>query len=140
MNLACFKSKLRRNTGVSLIVALLATSTAFAKPLTPIEVHNKIVKLGAGNWIWVQETNGVTLHGVLTNIDVNTFGIELYNDPASVTPVAYNDVVRMRTPLSGKAVIAIVLIPVAAGIAGGFILHHEYEVNKNQMPPTPVLP
>lgn len=139
MSLESLCSKVKRAIGAFLVVSLVSTSAAFAspKPIPPEVVHKKIVKLGAGNWVWVEETNGITLHGILTRIDANTFGIQLYNDPASVTPVAYSDVLRMRTPASGKAILFTMLAVVGAGVGGGLILHHEYETHKNQMPTFP---
>ena len=139
MTLVRFCSKAKRLMSVSLVLSILASSTALAnaKTLTPDLVHNRIVKLGPGNWVWVQEASGITLHGVVTNIDLNTFGIQRYNDPASVTTVAYSDIVRMRNPISAKAGVAIVLVFVGAAVGGAFALHHEYETHKNQMPALP---
>ena len=135
-------SKMKRLIGLSLVVSMLVSSTAVAnaKPLTPETVHNRIVKLGAGNWVWIQESNGITLHGVVTNIGLNAFGLQRYNDPASVTTIAYSAVVSMRTPISGKTALAIVGVFMGAAVGGAFALHHEYEIHKNDVPPTPTLP
>jgi hypothetical protein len=132
-------SNLKHVVGIILVFSMLASSPAFASAdaITPESAHQKIVKVGAGNWIWVQERSGVSLHGIVTNIGSDTFGIQLYNDPASVTTISYSDVVKFRAPVSKKTAIIVVASAVGVFVGVGFLLHHEYETHVNQMPTLP---
>jgi hypothetical protein len=111
-----------------------SAASASSEAITPESAHQKVVKIGAGNWIWVQERSGISLHGIVTNIGTDTFGIQLYNDPASVTTISYSDVVKFRAPASKKTVIIVVACAVGVFIGLGFLLHHEFETHVNQMP------
>ena len=117
----------------------MASSTTYAKskPLTPVAVHDRIVKIGTGNWAWVQEANGISLHGIVTNIGADTFGLQLHNDPASVTTIAYSDVVGTSRRVSGKTAIVILAVSVGVFVGLAFLFHHEYETHVNQMPTVP---
>lgn len=123
-----------------LVCALvLASVPAYAgKPLTPEQIHARILKRGIGNWVGVELLNGTAIVGRIVSADDESFGLQLQNDPA-ITPVRYSDVVGLHTGISHGAFLGIMI----AGIAGvataaaiGF-----YEVHKHsQMPTLPAEP
>jgi hypothetical protein len=129
---------LRRGIALALLVFLLTPSIAKAapKPLTPEQVHAKVLKRGVGNWVWVQEDSGVVLVGRIVAVDGGSFALQLHNDP-EVTPILYSEVVDLRTGPSQKAV----WITVAVGITGAVIMavvaHHEMN---NMKPPALQVP
>jgi hypothetical protein len=132
-------NRLKRCLGMLLACALMlpAVANAKPKPLDPVTVHDRIAKRGVGSWICVEEANGIALVGRVVSIGDQSVGLQLANYP-EITPVLYTDIVRLRTGPSKGAVIAIVGATVGAGIIGALILHHEYEVNKPQMPTLPL--
>jgi hypothetical protein len=135
------KQLLHKCAGMVSICALLAPSVAVAapKPLDPETVHAKIAKRGVGNWIYVEERNGVALVGRITSIDDQSFGLQLHNYP-EITPVLYSDVIQVRTGLSRTGVSVLIGATVGAAIITGVVLHHEYEANKPQLPTMPSSP
>jgi len=130
---------LRKCAGMVSICAMLMPSVALAKPLTADQAREKIVKRGVGTWVCVEERNGLLLIGRITSIDQDQFGMQLENYP-DITPVNYSDVTRLRFQLSGRGIAVLVGVPMAAGVIGALILHHEFEANKPQFPPTPITP
>jgi hypothetical protein len=133
---------LLKSIAVVLIFMLAAPSIASAspKPRSPQEIHAKILKRGIGNWVCVEEGNGILLMGRVTNIDVESFGMQLDNYP-EVTMVNYRDVVRVRNlGLSSKGVVILVGVTVGAAIATALIMHHEFEKNKPTFPTNPGMP
>jgi hypothetical protein len=133
------KRMLWRYTSLVSVCALLMPSLAIAKPLDSLTAKEKIVKRGVGNWVCVEEGNGLALVGRITSIDQDSFGLQLHNYP-EITPVLYSDVTSLRFGLSRTGVIALVGGTVGAGVTGALILHHEYEVNKPQLPTMPSPP
>lgn len=131
--------KLRKCAGVLSILALLTPSLAIAKPLDPDTVRARIAKRGVGNWICVEERNGILLVGRITSVDERSFGLQLQNYP-EITPVMYSDVIRVRTGLSGAGIGIIIGATVAAAVITGVVMHHEFEANKPQLPTTPTSP
>lgn len=130
--------RLRRQLSMVLILCLLAPSMAFAKtkPLTPELAHERILKRGVGNWVWVQTDSGVVLVGRIVSIDGGSFGLQLHNDP-EITPVLYSEVTDLRTGPSRAAFWGIL----GAGVGGMIILavvaHHEMSNMKMPTQPTP---
>jgi hypothetical protein len=131
--------KLWKCAGIVSIFALLTPSLAIAKTLDPDTVRAKIAKRGIGNWICVEERNGVALVGRITSVDEQSFGLQLHNYP-EITPVMYSDVIRIRTGLSGAGIAIIIGSTVAAAVITGVVMHHEFEANKPQLPTTPGTP
>jgi hypothetical protein len=99
-------------------------ANASPKPLTPEVVHARILKRGVGNWVGVQLQSGVAFAGRIVNIDAETFGMQLHNDPA-ITPVRYSDVVDLRTGPSRGAFWAILGAGIGGSVALALIAHHE---------------
>jgi hypothetical protein len=130
---------LSKFAGMLLVCALLAPSIAYAKPLTPETVHARILKRGMGNWASVQLQNGVAFTGRIVTIDEQSFGLQLHNDP-EITPVLYSDVVDLRTGLSRTACWAIAGAGVGGFLVTALVAHHEFDVNKAQLPTLPNQP
>jgi hypothetical protein len=126
-----------RCVAMLLVCALLTPSAAFAspKPLTPERVHARILKRGLGNWVGVEVVSGAAFVGRIVNIDDDSFGLQLYNDP-QITQVPYSDVVDLHTGLSNGAFWGILAAGVGGMVALGLIAHHEM----SQMPKLPTLP
>lgn len=125
---------------IVLVGALVAASApvAWAKPLTPGKVHERILKQGMGNWVGVELGNGTAFAGRIVSISDDSFGLQLHNDPG-ITAVRYSDVAGLHTGVShgaftGLLIAGIAGVAVAAGV--GF-----YEVSKHsQMPALPTQP
>lgn len=125
-----------------LITALAAPSVAFARPKAqnPETIHRKIVERGIGNWVCIEESNGVLLVGRITTIEEQAFGMQLENYP-DITMIRYADVVRLRNlTASGKVMGIWIGASVAVFVAGALIMHHEFEKNKPTLPPNPTVP
>ena len=126
-----------RCLAIVLVCALVTPSGAFAsaKPMTPEKAHARILKRGLGNWVGVEVSSGAAFVGRITNIDNDSFGIQLHNDP-QITQVYYDDIVDLHTGAPAGAIWGIL----AAGIGGivvlGVVAHHEM----SQMPKLPTLP
>ena len=121
------------------ICALLTPSLANAKPLDAATVHEKIAKQGVGKWVCVEQRNGIALIGRIISIDDQSFSLQLSNYPEA-TPILYQDVTKIRFGLSKTATFTIVGATAAIGLIAGLVMHHEFEVNKAQLPSTPTQP
>jgi hypothetical protein len=123
---------------------ILATAPlAEAKPLTAESVHTRIVKRGLGNWVGVELSNGTAIVGRITNIDQESFGLQLHNDP-EVTPVLYSDVVEMHTGLSRGAFTGIMIAGVggvvAMAVVGFSMVHKNSQAALPTQPAQPGFP
>jgi hypothetical protein len=125
----------------TLLVCAMVTASVpayAAKPLTPQQVHERILKRGIGNWVGVELQNGTAFAGRIVSADEESFGLQLHNDPA-ITPVRYSDVVNLHMGLSNGAFVGFMIAGiggVAAMAAVGF-----YEVHKHSaMPALPAEP
>jgi hypothetical protein len=120
-----------------LVCALLAPSAAFAspKPMTAGKVHARILKRGLGNWVGVELDTGVALVGRITNIDEDSFGLQLHNDPR-ITRVMYSDVIDLQTGAPAGMVWGILAAGVGGMVTLALVAHHEM----SQMPKLPTLP
>lgn len=109
------------------------------KPLDPGTVHVKILKCGIGNYIAIQEFNGVQIWGRILDIGDHSVILQLHNDPQT-TEVFYTDIAYLRTGFTtGQKIFAVVGIgAVAATSIYGFVHLHNLE-NKPLVPPTPAL-
>jgi hypothetical protein len=141
MNMKSLVHAFVRGAGIALICALMAPTLAQAspKPVNPEAIHARIVKRGAGNWICVEEKNGLALVGRITSIEEQSFGLQLQNYP-EITTVAYGNVLRLRTGLSNKAAVALIAGSIGASVAVAVIMHSQFENNKAKFPPMPVVP
>ncbi len=130
-----------RVTSLALACALLAPGVASAKtkPLDPATVQARILKRGIGNWICVEEVNGIALVGRIVSINEDSVGLQLQNYP-EVTPVLYSNIVDLRTGLSEKGFWTITGIGVGAGVAIAAISIHEFNENKPKIPTTDTQP
>jgi hypothetical protein len=125
-----------------LISALSTPSIAVArpKPQNPETIHRKIVQRGIGNWVCVEEANGILLTGRVTTIEEQAFGMQLENYP-DITMIPYADVVRLRSlSSSGKTMGIWIGASVGAFVAIALIMHHEFEKNKPTLPQNPTVP
>jgi hypothetical protein len=120
-----------------LVCALLAASApvASARQLTQDKVHARIVKQGMGNWVGVELQNGTAFWGRIVNIDDQSFGLQLHNDPA-ITPVLYSDVLRLHTGISHAGFWAITAAGVGGVVVLALVAHHEFA----KMPTLPTQP
>lgn len=130
-----------KGVAVVLVCLLPGSSAAYAKPVNPESIHRKIVQRGIGNWVCVEESNGVLLVGRITNVDEQSFGLQLDNYPTSVTTVPYAEVVKLRNyGHSSKGF----LLWTAAGLGGvvafAIIAHHQMTDFKNNEPTLPPMP
>jgi small nuclear ribonucleoprotein (snRNP)-like protein len=69
------------------------------KPLSPDQVHERILKLGQGNWVGVQLQNGIAFSGKIVSIDQKGFSVLKYGEP-DPTPVFYSEVYSLQTGIS----------------------------------------
>lgn len=127
----------------SLLIALLLVPTealARSKSLNAATVHAKIVKRGLDRWVGVEETSGVEFAGRIIAINLDSFTLQLFNDPEPVT-VMYADVVDLRTgPSRGFWILTAVGIGATAGFAiWGFVHVHDLQ-QQNQLPNMPTSP
>ena len=120
-----------------LVCAAIAPSAtvAAAKPLTPLTVHDRILKRGVGNWVGVELLNGTAFVGRIVSIDEQSFGLQLHNDPR-ITPVRYSDVVNLHTGISHGAFWGILAAGVGGSVALALVAHHEM----SKMPTQPIEP
>jgi hypothetical protein len=132
--------KLSRSIAMLLVCALIASGApvASAKQLTPITVHQRILKQGMGNWIGVELLNGTAFAGRIVSIDDQTFGLQLHNDP-TITPVRYSDVVNLHTGISHGAFWGILAAGIGGSVALALIAHHEMD-NMPKLPAEPAQP
>ena len=101
MNL--LRRTLSRCVAMLMICGLLAPTMAYAapKPLSPAQVHARIKKLGAGNWVGVRLQTGVAFSGKIVTVDENSFGLQRYGETAP-TPVAYSDVAFIEMAIAAS--------------------------------------
>jgi hypothetical protein len=80
---------LPRCVAMLLVCALLAPSMAYAavKPLTPEQVHARVVKLSLGSWVGVRLQNGTAFSGKIVSDDSQDFLLQQYGS-AEPTKVA----------------------------------------------------
>jgi hypothetical protein len=123
-----------------LVCALLAVSApvAQAKPLTPLQVHARILKRGIGNWVGVELQNGTAFAGRIVSADDQSFGLQLHNDPA-ITPVQYSDVVRLHTGVSNGVFWTFLAVGIGGAVAMTAVGIHELHTH-DQMPALPTQP
>jgi hypothetical protein len=133
------KNLLWKCVSIASTFLLLMTPPAIAKPLDANSARASIIKRGVGAWVCVEERSGILLIGRVASIDTDGFGLQLQNYP-DVTPVSYADVTRLRFGLSRKGVAVIVGAGVAVAVISAVVMHHEFEVNKSQLPTPPTMP
>jgi len=126
-------NRLKRCLGMLLGCALLAPAVANArpKPLDPATVHARIAKRGVGNWICVDEANGIALVGRIVSVGDESVGLQLQNYP-EITPVLYTDIVGLRMGLSRGAMWAILGVGLGASAVLAAVAVHE--MNQNKLP------
>src|SRR5882762_8335697 len=123
----------------SLIISAMLTPTiasANPKPLDPGTVHVKILKRGVGNFIAIQEVNGVQIWGRILEIGDRSVILQLHNDPQT-TEVFYTEIAYLRTGFTtGQKIFMLAGIGAVAGASiYGFVHVHNLE-NKPLTPPT----
>jgi hypothetical protein len=123
-----------RSIVLALVCALICQGSpiAEAKQLSPEIVHSRILKRGIGNWVGVELQNGTAFAGRIVEIDQQSFGMQLHNDP-SITPVRYSDVLNLHTGVARGALLGVIAGGVGAVVAMAVLMHHE-------TPPTPAFP
>jgi hypothetical protein len=111
------------------------------KPLTAEVVHARLLKRGLGKVVAVQLENGVAFSGTLVSVDENSFGLQLYGDPAT-TPVAYSDVVYLWSGMTGGQKAFFIGLPVAftAASIGGLVAMRKNQPTMPTLPALPTLP
>ena len=131
-----------RAVAALVIAALLTPSLANAspKPLDAGTVHVRVLKRGVGNFIALQQQDGIQLFGRILAIGDHSFTLQLHNDPQT-TEVFYADVAYLRTGFSGaqKAVLFGGLAATAGFGIWGFVHIHNLQ-NKPLQPPPPIPP
>ena len=136
-----FVTRIASRRIVLLLVCMLfaqSSTIAEAKPLTPESVHARILKRGLGNWVGVELQNGTAFAGRIVNIDDQSFGLQLHNDPA-ITPVLYTDVVRLHTGVPRGAFWGITAAGIGGVIVMAIVAHHEM-AQMSTLPSQPVQP
>jgi hypothetical protein len=132
----------QRAVAALVIAALLTPAFAHAKPrpLDPGTVHVRILKRGVGNFIALQQQDGIQLFGRILAIGGQSFTLQLHNDPQT-TEVFYADVAYLRTGFTaGEKVFMFSGIAATAGFGiWGFVHIHNLE-NKPLQPPPPIPP
>jgi hypothetical protein len=122
-----------RVTSLWLACALLAPTLASArpKPLDPVTVHDRIVKRGVGNWICIEEANGIALVGRVVSVGDDSVGLQLENYP-EVTTVFYRDIVGLRMGWSKKAFWT--MMGVSLGASAALVAVGIHEMSQNKLP------
>jgi hypothetical protein len=115
------------------------SALASPKPLTPTQVHARILKRGIGNWVGVEVMSGAAFGGRIVSIDDQSFGLQLYDDPA-ITPVFYHDVVSLHMGLTQRGFWTITAVGAAGAVVFALVAHHEFESFKNSEPVLPTQP
>lgn len=137
--------KLSQHLGRTIALALIGTlfmpswAIAQPKPVNPEAIHAKVLKRGVGNWIGVEEKNGIALAGRITSVDEQSFGLQLHNYP-EITPIRYQDVAKLHTGISGTGTAILIGATVGGAVAIALVAHHEFEENKPQIPMLPATP
>jgi hypothetical protein len=118
-----------------LVLTLLTPSLAIAapKPLTPEQVHSRLLKRGVGNWVGVEMQDGTAFVGRIISIDDQTFSMQLHNDP-QVTAIFYSEVGRLETGPSRGTIWGIVAAGVGGVVTMAVVGFHE--VNEHDKLPT----
>ena len=116
-----------RSIALILIAALLAPSTAIARPRnsSPDAVRARVLKIGTGHWVRVGLRNGPQQEGEITGIGPRLFQIE-QRDATTPTDIYYTDVVKIRCASpdglhSSNGKPSVGLIVYATIFAGGLI-------------------
>lgn len=133
--------RIARELSVLLVIALLAPSLASAvpKPLTPEQVHSRLLKRGLGNWVGVEMQDGTAFVGRIVSIDDQTFSMQLHNDP-QVTAIFYSEVSRLHTGISRGTFWGLTLAGFAGvGIMAAVGYHEVSEHDKLPALPTPAV-
>jgi hypothetical protein len=134
---------LRSLVAATLTALFVIPTSAFAqpKPLDPVTVHKRVLKRGEGNWIAVEEFNGVDLFGKIIDIGDQSFKLQLHNDPQT-TEIRYSDVAYLRTGFTtGQKIFMIGGIAAVAGVSiWGFVHVHNLENKQLSSQPTGLLP
>lgn len=133
---------LLKSIAVVLVCAMMAPPESLAAPRksNPEAIHAKVVKRGIGNWVCIEEANGILLTGRIATIEEQAFGMQLENYP-EITMIRYTDVVRLRSlGGSGKTMGIWIGVSTAAFVAVALIMHHEFEKNKPTLPTVPTPP
>jgi hypothetical protein len=117
-----------RTIALTLCLTLPTAQLAYSSPklLTPEQARAKIQKVHLDGWVGVREFNGIEVGGRILSIDTDTFTIQTSNLPETAT-IRYQDVAYLRTPIGLRSALILAGVVIGAGVAGGFILHHEYE-------------
>lgn len=128
----------------ALVALLVLPPEAFAspRPLDAATVHARIMKRGLGNWVGVEEANGICLFGRIIAIHAEDFTMQLAPDNPNPVTIAYSSVVTLRTgPGRGFWTFMAVGFGVTAGLAiWGISNFHHQEQQIQQNPPFPALP
>jgi hypothetical protein len=113
---------------------------AKAKPLDAATVHARILKRGIGNPVGVEQSNGVELVGRIIAVNMDSFTLQLFNDPQPVT-VNYADVIDLKTgPSRGFWIVMAVGIGASVGIGiWGVVAMHNFQQD-HQLPTVPSVP
>ncbi len=131
---------LSKGIAIALVCSLLGSSAAYATPVNPETIHRKIVERGVGNWVCVEQANGILLIGRVTNIDEQSFGMQLESYP-EITTIHYADVVKLRNAgISGKSAALFAVAGIGGVVAIALIAHHEMNNFKNNEPTLPPMP
>lgn len=123
---------------IILLIALPPTTFAESAPMNAAAVHDRIVQLGVGHRVNIEERTGVVVTGKITTIGEQSFTLRLSGDPAPLL-LKYEDVADF--PRGGPRGATIALFS-ALGATAAFTIWavvHFHNV-QNQMPASPALP
>jgi small nuclear ribonucleoprotein (snRNP)-like protein len=71
---------------------------AAPKPLTPEQIHLRIVKLGMGCWVGIRLQNGTAFSGRIVSYDNQGFSLQKYGE-TEATKITYIDVFEIQTEM-----------------------------------------
>jgi hypothetical protein len=136
------RSRLSAAAASLLILLFLFPPGAYAKakPLDAATVHARILKRGIGNPVGVEQSNGVELAGRIIAVNMDSFTLQLFNDPQPVT-INYADVIDLKTgPSRGFWIFTAVGIGAAVGVGiWGAVAMHNFQQD-HQLPTVPGSP
>lgn len=126
----------------SLVVLLLLPAPAFpdTAPLDPTAVHDRIVQLGVGHRVNIEERTGVVVSGRITTVGQQSFTLRLSGDPNPLL-LKYEDVADFpRGGPHGRTIFLFSAIGAMTALGiWGFV--HVHDLNQqNQLPATPAVP
>lgn len=124
-----------------LLLALPSPALSDAPPLNAAAVHDRIVQLGAGHRVNIEERTGVVVTGRIAAIGAQSFTMRLSGDPSPLL-LKYEDVADFpRGGPHGRTVFLFSAIGATAAFTIWALVHfHNEQKQVSTLPPLPSVP